>query len=59
MEDARAMGMLGYLTMLSDSSKQERQLMRIVQRHGGYLEPTSGAIAAGRLEGSYQCQHQL
>ena len=53
LRDAKAAGMLGYMVLLTDGTKAERRLMRIVQRHGGYLEPVTGVVAAGRLEVSY------
>ena len=53
LKDAKAAGMLGYMVLLTDGSKAERRLMSIVQRHGGYLEPVTGVVAAGRLELDY------
>jgi hypothetical protein len=48
--DAEAQGCMAYMTFLSDQQPAEVKLMRIVQRHNGYLESFSGAVAAGRLE---------
>jgi len=51
--DARALGMIGYVSFLSDRNPQEVKLMRIVQRAGGLLLPQSGAMVAGSLEVGY------
>lgn len=53
LKECHDLGMIGYLTFLSDKQKPEQSLMRIVSRHGGYLVPVSGAWAAGRLENNY------
>jgi len=48
--DARSRGLLGYIVLLQDSTPEQLCLMRIVQRHQGYLEPITGVLACGRLE---------
>lgn len=53
LREGRELGMIGYMVMLEDSTPAQLQLMRIVQRHAGYLEPFTGVIAAGRLESTY------
>jgi hypothetical protein len=53
MAEAKAAGLIGYMVLLTDGSKVERRLMSIVQRHGGYLEPVTGVLAAGHLEVNY------
>lgn len=53
LREGRERGLLGYLVLLTDSTPAERRMMRIVQRHAGYLEPVSGVLAAGRLESTY------
>lgn len=53
MKEARRAGCFGFITFLSDQNPQEIKLMRIVQRHGGYLLPQSGAWAAGSTEVTY------
>jgi hypothetical protein len=50
LRDARDRGLIGYLVLLQDSTREMRRLMTIIQRHNGYLEPVTGVLAAGRLE---------
>ena len=52
-KECHALGLIGYMAFLSDNRKAERRLMTIVSRAGGYLVPTSGAWAAGRLDTRY------
>jgi hypothetical protein len=51
--DSHARGMIGYVTFLSDANPMELKLMRIVQRSGGMLLPSSGAWAFGSTEVRY------
>lgn len=51
--EAKSLGLSGYLSFLSDQNPQERKLMRIVQRSGGILLPSSGVWACGGLEVGY------
>lgn len=51
--EVRDRGLIGYMVLLCDDTKAQLRLMRIVQRHGGYLEPICGVLAAGRLELNY------
>lgn len=51
--ECRDLGLLGYMTFLSDHRKSERRLMSIVSRAGGYLTPCTGAWAAGRFDTRY------
>lgn len=53
LRDAKASGVLGYVTFLSDQNPAELKLMRIVQRSGGMLMPQSGAWAFGKVETRY------
>lgn len=53
LRDGREAGLIGYLVLLQDSTPEQRRMMRIVQRHAGYLEPVTGVLAAGRLESTY------
>jgi hypothetical protein len=51
--EARAAGMIGYVSFLSDQNPQERKLMRIVQYSGGMLLPATGAWGFGSTEVKY------
>lgn len=51
--DAKAQGIIGYVSFLSDSNPQEVKLMRIVQKSGGMLLPVSGAWGFGSVEVKY------
>jgi hypothetical protein len=51
--ECHSLGIIGYMAFLTDTKKPERRLMTIVSRAGGYLIPTSGAWAVGRLETRY------
>ena len=53
LRDGRERGLIGYFVLLQDNSPGQRRMMRIVQRHAGYLEPVTGVLAAGRLEVTY------
>jgi hypothetical protein len=53
LSDCRELGMLGYMTFLSDDRRAERRLMTIVSRAGGYLKSCTGAWAVGRLDVGY------
>lgn len=53
LKDAQERGLLGYATFLSDDRKEERRLMSIIQRAGGWLLPASGAWAFGSVEQGY------
>jgi len=53
LSDCKELGLIGFMTFLSDNRKTERRLMTIVQRMGGYLVPVSGAWATARLETRY------
>lgn len=53
MREAKANGMIGYATFLSDKTEGERKLMKIVQRVGGLLCPVSGVWAFGSTEVNY------
>jgi len=50
MREAKARGLVAYLTFLSDQTGAEVKLMRIIQRHDGYFQPFTGVVAAGRVE---------
>lgn len=53
MEEAKGLGLLGYVTFLSDLNPQERKLMKIIQHSGGLLIPASGAWGVGSTEVRY------
>jgi hypothetical protein len=50
MEDARQQGFIAYMTYLGDQNPKERKLMRLVQRSGGMLLPSTGTFAFGTTE---------
>src|ERR1700691_2852345 len=53
LKDCRELGLIGFMTFLADNRKAERRLMTIISRTGGYLVPSAGVWAAGRLETRY------
>ena len=53
LSDAKARGMIGFMTLLADKQPAEVKLMKIIQRQGGQLVPFYGALAFGSTENGY------
>lgn len=52
-KECAELGLIGFMTFLADNRKAERRLMSIISRTGGYLMPSTGVWAVGRLETRY------
>jgi hypothetical protein len=53
MAEARQAGCIGFISFLSDKNPAEVKLMRIVQRAGGFVLATTGAMVAGSTDIKY------